>query len=50
MENMETQMLALKQQAAAARGYKGHLTKVAKRVDRAKDHLDRATFQEGKRW
>ena len=48
MENMDAQMLTLKQQAAAARGYKGHLTKVAKRVERAKDHLNRATFQEAK--
>ena len=48
MEDMETQMGALKQLGAAARGYKGHLTKVAKRVDRAKDHLNKATFQEGK--
>ena len=48
MENMDAQMLALKQQAAAARGYKGHLTKVGKRVERAKDHLNKATFQEPK--
>ena len=48
MESMDAQMLALKQQAAAARGYKGHLTKVAKRVERAKDHLNKATFQEAK--
>ena len=46
MEGMDAQMLALKQQAAAARGYKGHLTKVTKRVERAKDQLDKATFQE----
>ena len=46
MEGMDAQMLALKQQAAAARGYKGHLTKVTKRVERAKDQLDNETFQE----
>ena len=46
MEGMDAQMLALKQQAAAARGYKGHLTKVIKKVERAKDQLNKATFQE----
>jgi hypothetical protein len=33
MEGMDAQMLALKQQAAAARGYKWHLTKVTMRVE-----------------
>ena len=46
MEGMDAQILALKQQAAAARGCKGHLTKVTKRVERAKDQLDKANFQE----
>jgi hypothetical protein len=46
MASMDAQMLVLKQQGAAARGYKGHLTKVAKRVERAKEHLNKAKFQE----
>ena len=46
MEDMDSQMLTLKQQGAAARGYKGHLTKVTKRVERAKEQLNTATFQE----
>ena len=46
MEDMDSQMLTLKQQGAAARGYKGHLTKVTKRVERAKELSNTATFQE----
>jgi hypothetical protein len=39
-------MLTLKQQGAAVRGYKGQLTKVTKRLERAKEQLDTALFQE----
>ena len=46
MEDIDGQMLALKQQGAAARGYKGQLTKVTKRLERAKEQLNTASFQE----
>ena len=46
MEDMDSQMLTLKQQGAAARGYKGHLTKVTKSMERAKELSNTATFQE----
>ena len=37
MEDIDAQMLTLKQQGAAARGYKGQLTKVTKRLESAKE-------------
>ena len=46
MEDIDSQMVTLKQQGAAARGYKGQLTKVTKRLERAKEQLDSASFQE----
>ena len=46
MEDIDSQMVTLKQQGAAARGYKGQLTKVTKILERAKEQLDSASFQE----
>ena len=46
MEDIDSQMVTLKQQGAAASGYKGQLTKVTKRLERAKEQLDSASFQE----
>ena len=46
MEDIDSQMVTLKQQGAAVRGYKGQLTKVTKRLERAKEQLDSASFQE----
>ena len=40
MEAINAKMLSLKEQGAAARGYKSQLTKVVKRVEKAKEQLD----------
>ena len=40
MEAIDAKMLSLKEQGAAARGYKSQLTKVVKRVEKAKEQLD----------
>ena len=46
MEAIDAKMLSLKEQGAAARGYKGQLTKVVKRIEKAKEQLNVASFQE----
>ena len=46
MEDINGQMLPLNEQGAAARGYKGQLTKITKRVERDKEQLNTAKFQE----
>ena len=46
MENIDGQMVTLKEQGAAARGYKGQLTMVTKRLERSKEQLDTSSFQE----
>ena len=46
MEAIDAKMLNLKEKGAAARGYKGQLTKVVKRIEKAKEQLDRSSFQE----
>ena len=46
MEDIDAQMLTLKQQGATARGYKGQLIKVTKRLERAQEQLNTAKFQE----
>ena len=46
MEDNDTKMGRLKEQGATVRGYKGQVTKVMKRIEKAKEQLDGASFQE----
>ena len=46
MEAINAKMLSLKEQGAGAKGYKGQLSKVVKRVEKAKEQLNKALFQE----
>ena len=46
MEAIDTKMGRLKEQGVTVRGYKELVTKFVKRIKKAKDQLDRASFQE----
>ena len=46
MEAINAKLLQLKEQGARAKGYKGQLMKVVKRVEKASEQLDKSSFQE----
>ena len=46
MEAIDAKMLHLKEQGAGVKGYKGQLTHVVKRVEKASEQLNRSQFQE----
>ena len=45
VEAIDAKMLYLNEKGAGAKGYKGQLTKVVKRVEKANEQLNKSSFQ-----